>query len=111
MNKKEIKNRLLRGRRVLAKIQPKSDRFRLSVFRSNRFIYAQIIDDNQGFTLASATNQRGGKKKTPKEVGYELAEKAIEKKIKKIYFDRGRFAYLGQLKELAEGAREKGLEF
>jgi len=92
----------------------KEKRLRLSVFRSNKFIYAQIIDDEKGNTLVSADDQKSkikSKIERAKETGKLLAEKAIAKKIKKVYFDRGDFRYHGRIKAIAEGAREGGLEF
>lgn len=92
---------------------------RLSVFRSNKSIYAQIIDDKKGETLvaASAKEIRGGssKKETKieiaKKVGIVLAQKAKDQKIKVVVFDRGGYKYHGRIKSLAEGAREGGLVF
>jgi len=80
-------------------------RLRLSVFRSNKFIYGQIIDDEEGRTLVSA---RGV---DPAKVGEEIAKKALKKKIKEIVFDKGKFKYHGRVRELAEGARKGGLIF
>jgi len=80
-------------------------RKRLAVFKSNKFIYAQVIDDEKGITLAAA------KGKDPKEVGTKVAELALKKKVKKIVFDRRKYKYHGKVKELAEAARKKGLEF
>jgi large subunit ribosomal protein L18 len=80
-------------------------RFRLSVFRSNKFIYAQIIDDVKAHTIAAA------KGTDPKEVGAKVAEAAIKAKAKKIVYDRRKYKYHGRVKILAEAAREKGLEF
>lgn len=92
----------------------KEKRLRLSVFRSNKFIYAQIIDDEKGNTLVAADDQKSkikSKIERAKETGKLLAEKAIAKKIVKVYFDRGDFRYHGRIKAIAEGAREGGLEF
>ena len=83
----------------------KTIRHRLSVFRSNKFIYAQVIDDEKGHTLAAAYG------KSAKEVGTKLAELALKKKVKKVSFDRGTYKYHGKIKLLADAAREKGLEF
>lgn len=80
-------------------------RFRLSVFRSNKFIYAQVIDDEKQHTLAQA------KGKDAKKVGEEVAEKALKSKAKKIVFDRRKYRYHGKVKILADAARAKGLEF
>jgi len=87
------------------KIKVEDKRMRLSVFRSNKFIYAQVIDDTKGHTLAHA------KGKDAKEVGTKVAELAKAKKVKKISFDRGTYRYHGKIKILADAAREAGLEF
>jgi large subunit ribosomal protein L18 len=90
------------------------DRHRLSVFRSLNNIYAQIIDDAQGKTIASASSiklKKGGDIASAKEVGKVLAEKALAKGIKKVVFDRGSLRYHGRIKALAETAREGGLLF
>lgn len=93
----------------------KDKRLRLSVFRSSKYIYAQIIDDEKQQTLASASEkdiQKAGTKiQRAKLVGSVLAQKAKTGKIKAVFFDRGRFRYQGRVKALAEGAREGGLEF
>lgn len=86
-------------------MRARSDRPRLSVFRSLKFIYAQIIDDQKGVTLAQA------KGKNPKEVGQNLAGLALKKKIIKVVFDRGAYQYHGRVKTLADAARSGGLEF
>lgn len=85
------------------------ERPRLSVFKSNTHIYAQIIDDTAGKTLAAA-NDKATVALSAK-VGAEIAKKAIEQKIKKVVFDRGGYIYTGIIKALADGAREGGLEF
>lgn len=107
-----------RKKRVRKKIYGTPDRPRLSVFRSNRHIYAQIIDDTVGHTLASACSMEkevdtAGKTKTEvaREVGLLLARRAREKGIEKVVFDRGGNLYHGRVKALAEGAREGGLVF
>lgn len=90
---------------------------RLSVFRSNKQIYAQLIDDVAGVTLASASsrskdfNAEGSKSDVAKEVGKLLATKAKEAGIEKVVFDRNGYLYHGRIKSLAEGAREGGLKF
>lgn len=86
---------------------------RLCVFRSNKGIYAQIIDDSMGKTLVSATDKKetGTKKEKAYKVGKNLAEKAIKIKITTVVFDRGGFLYQGRVAELAKGAREGGLKF
>lgn len=91
-------------------------RLRLSVFRSNKYIYAQIIDDQKQHTLVSASERdigktSGSKTERAKLVGKILAEKAKKLKIKNVFFERGQFRYQGRVKALAEGAREEGLEF
>lgn len=80
-------------------------RKRLSVFRSNKFIYAQVIDDEKAETLGAA------KGTDPTKVGEEIAAKAAKKKIKEVTFDKGRFKYHGKVKALAEAARKGGLKF
>lgn len=116
MNKKQKK--LSREKRVRSKIKRIKTLPRLTVFRSNTSIYAQIIDDRMGKTLVSASGRNVNKSKESlpktgraKEVGLEIAKKALAQKIKKVVFDRGRYAYHGRVKELAAGAREGGLEF
>jgi len=93
-------------------------RVRLSVFRSNKHIYAQLIDDATGQTLATAsTNEKdiagkvGGNKAAAAEVGAAIAKRAAEKGVKQVAFDRGRFAYHGRVAALADAARKGGLEF
>lgn len=124
MNVQKKKN-LIRERRharVRAKIQGTAKCPRLSVFRSARYIYAQLIDDNTGNTLASADDcetskkkvnggDRTGKVASAFVAGKLLAEKAIEKGVKEVVFDRGEYKYHGRVKALAEGAREGGLKF
>ncbi len=106
-----------RKRRVRAKTRSTKERLRLSVFRSNRHIFGQLIDDEKGITLVSASDLEIKKTKNQKksdlakETGRLLAKKALEKKIKKIVFDRGSYKFHGRVKQLAEGAREEGLEF
>lgn len=96
----------------------KIKRLRLTVFRSNKYIYAQIIDDEKGHTLVSASDLGDLKKtdkldriKRAKEVGKILAKRALEKKIVYVWFDKGDYKYHGRVKALAEGAREGGLKF
>lgn len=97
------------------KLKSDEKHFRVSIFRSNRGISAQIIDDEQGVTLVSASSLLIKEKKTPAdkatETGINLAKLAKEKKIVKVVFDRGKFRYHGQVKALAEGLRSGGLEF
>lgn len=121
--RKEInrnKARLHRHKRVRGKISGTPEVPRLCVFRSNKYIYAQIIDDVQGTTLVSASSMepevkadfsKGANKEAAKAVGQLIGKKAIEKGITKVVFDRGGYIYHGRVKELAEGARESGLQF
>jgi len=106
--------------RVRKKIKGTAERPRLNVFRSLSHIYAQIIDDTKGNTLVAASTldeaikgriKFGGNKEAAKEVGALIAKKAIDKGIKDVVFDRGGYIYHGRVKELAEAAREAGLNF
>jgi large subunit ribosomal protein L18 len=102
--------------RIRAKLSGTSERPRLNVYRSLNHIYAQVIDDQNGVTLASVSSlqlklKTGGNVATAKEIGKAVAEKAIEKGIKKVVFDRGGYLYHGRVKALADAAREAGLEF
>jgi len=99
---KHIKRKM----RVRSKVFGTAEHPRLSVFRSNKYIYGQVIDDAKGITLAASK----GPKKEGGKVGEELAKKAAGKKIKKVVFDRGGFKYHGNVKNLAEGARKGGLK-
>ena len=104
--------------RIRKKISGTSSIPRLTVFRSNSDIYAQLIDDNSGTTIAAAssrqkdiTAQKGPKIEKSKMVGEALAKKAVELGVKKVVFDRSGYIYHGRVKAVAEGAREAGLEF
>ncbi len=125
----KMRNRLRRKRRVRKKVHGTSERPRLSVFRSGKNIYAQIIDDTQGRTLVSASslvkeireNPAGGSSDgpsgggetygIPKAVGLLLAKRAMEKGVTQVCFDRGSYLYHGRVKALAEACREGGLVF
>lgn len=119
MVKKPDKNvaRLARHRRVRGRVSGTAERPRLNVFRSAKHIYAQLIDDENGVTLAAASSLDkdfegyGGNKEAAKKVGASIAKKAGEKNIETVVFDRGGFLYHGRIKELADGARENGLKF
>lgn len=104
-----------RKRRIRGKISGSAKRPRLSVFRSNKHIYAQLIDDEAGETLLAVSDidfgESGSNKDTAFKVGKGLAEKALKKDIKKVVFDRSGYKYHGRVKSLAEGAREGGLKF
>ncbi len=109
--------RMKRHKRVRAKISGTPERPRLSVFRSEKNIYAQVIDDVAGNTLVSASSVEkdfegsGGNKEAAKKVGRLVAERALAKGIEEVVFDRGGYIYHGRVKELADGAREGGLKF
>ncbi len=106
-----------RHRRVRTKISGTAECPRLCVFRSNTNVYAQIIDDTKGVTLVQASTldkevkTKHSKKEAAKEVGTLVAKRALEKNIKTVVYDRGGYVYHGVVKELAEAAREAGLEF
>ncbi|KYH28827.1 MULTISPECIES: 50S ribosomal protein L18 [Clostridium] len=112
------KTRVKRHLRVRNKISGTAEKPRLAVYRSEKNIYAQIIDDVAGRTLVSAstldkdyTGKVGSNKEAARTVGAMIAKKAIEKGIEEVVFDRGGYVYHGRVKELAEGAREAGLKF
>ena len=115
MTQKEKRRKAIRSR-IRKVITGTPERPRLSVFRSNKQIYAQLIDDIQGHTLLSVSSRfeehnDGNKTETAKEIGKRVAEKAIAANITEIVFDRGGYLYHGRVKALAEGAREGGLKF
>jgi len=109
--------RLKRHKRVRSKISGTAERPRLNVFRSEKHIYAQIIDDTKGETLCSASSVekdfegRGSNKEAARKVGEAVAKRAVAKGIENVVFDRGGYIYHGRVKELAEAAREGGLTF
>jgi large subunit ribosomal protein L18 len=122
MINKNDKNKLRKKKhlRIRNKISGTTERPRLNVYRSNKNIYAQIIDDVNRITLVSASTveaalkndvKYGGNKEAAKEVGKLLAQRAVEKGVKLVVFDRGGYIYHGRVKELADAAREAGLEF
>lgn len=107
-----------RQKKVRSFIKKGSTRARLSVFRSNRYIYAQVIDDQKNVTLISESDLKSGgkaEKAANKDsaylVGENLAKKAVKKGIKKVVFDRSGYKYHGRIKALADGARKGGLDF
>ena len=105
-----------RHRRVRGKVSGTSERPRLAVFRSNRGIFAQLVDDGSGRTLAGASwvglkGFKGDKSAQAKEVGKQVAAAAKKAGIEAVVFDRGGYLYHGRVKALAEGAREGGLKF
>ena len=110
--------RVKRHLRVRKKVSGTAERPRLAVFRSEKNIYAQIIDDVKAVTLVSASsldkdfeNKIGSNKEAAKVVGQLIAKKALDNGIKTVVFDRGGYVYHGRIQELAEAAREAGLEF
>ena len=118
MVKKESKNvsRVRRHARVRAKISGTAEAPRLCVYRSNKNIEAQLIDDVKGVTLVSSSSmslklENGSNIEAAKLVGKDIAEKAVAKGLKKVVFDRSGYVYHGRVKALAEAAREAGLEF
>ena len=106
-----------RHKRIRGKISGTAERPRLSVFRSEKHIYAQIIDDTAGKTLVSASSVEkgfegpGSNKEAARKVGKTVAERAVKAGIEEVVFDRGGYIYHGRVQELAEGAREGGLKF
>jgi large subunit ribosomal protein L18 len=114
MNKRE--NLLKRQKRTRAKIHGTEKRPRLSVFRSNNYIYAQLIDDEKMQTILGVSEKKLGKKEgskveMAKKLGMLLAKEAVAKKINKVIFDRGGYMYKGRVEAFANGAREGGLDF
>lgn len=116
----KTKARLKRKKRIRKNLAGTQERPRLSVFRSSKHIYAQVIDDTQGHTLVSASSLDKVVKETPEFenkvavagfVGKLLGERAIKKGIRKVVFDRNGFLYHGRVKAVSDGAREAGLKF
>jgi large subunit ribosomal protein L18 len=106
-------SRVKRHRRVRKKVLGNTERPRLAVYRSNRHIYAQLIDDLEGRTLAAASSQTGNgddPKAKAKEVGRSIAEQAKGAGVTRVTFDRGGFKYHGRVQAVADGAREGGLD-
>ncbi len=114
MINKKLEKRIRLKKKIRNKINGTAKIPRLSVFRSNNFMYAQIIDDVKNVTLASASDlkiKKGTKQERAKEVGSLIAQKAGEKGIKTCVFDRNGFKYTGRVKALADSARASGLKF
>jgi large subunit ribosomal protein L18 len=110
----EIRRRI--HNRIREKMAGTAERPRLNVYRSLNHIYAQVIDDQKGETLVSASTlqakaKTGGNVAAAKEIGKSIAEQAVAKGIKRVVFDRGGYLYHGRVKALADAAREAGLEF
>ncbi|AJH79008.1 50S ribosomal protein L18 [Heyndrickxia coagulans] len=117
---KPDKNQVRKKRhaRVRAKLSGTAERPRLNIYRSNKNIYAQLIDDVKGVTLASASTldkelslESTGNVEAAQKVGELIAKRAVEKGIKEVVFDRGGYLYHGRIKALADAARENGLQF
>ena len=112
-------NKLARKNRTRFKLKKVSSRKRLSVFRSNKHLYAQIINDEEGATLASVSSleksfqnkKNKSKKELAEDLGKEIAKRSIKNGIKKVAFDKGKYKYHGIIKILAEAARASGLVF
>ena len=123
MDKNKIKNekRARKHRKIRSTISGTSAVPRLSVFKSNNYIYAQLVDDDSQKTITSISSlelkkgktalKKANKTLSAREAGKALAEKALSKKLKKVVFDRGGYVYAGRVKALADGAREGGLVF
>jgi large subunit ribosomal protein L18 len=125
LGKKKVQEKRYRRerahRRLRQRVVGSAERPRLAVFKSEKYVYAQVIDDQQGHTLVAATSlepeikgrlgKSGANLAAAKMVGETVAERAIAKGIKKVVFDRGGYQYQGKVKELADAARAKGLEF
>jgi len=119
MSRRDSKNivRVRIHKRIRSRMKGSAERPRLAVYRSLSHIYAQVIDDISGHTLASASSNEksgtasGGNVAGAKEIGKLVAQRAQEKGIKKVVFDRGGYLYHGRVKALADAAREAGLEF
>jgi large subunit ribosomal protein L18 len=117
ISKDKVRRRI--HQRLRQRMQGSAERPRLNVYRSLNHIYAQVIDDTTGKTLVAAStteSNKGGKKTggnvaSAKEIGKTIAERAKEKGVKKVVFDRGGYLYHGRIKALADAAREAGLEF
>ena len=120
LREEKVAAREQRKKRMSPKVRGTAERPRLNVFKSARHIYAQVIDDSRGTTLASASTlspelrvqpKGKGKVEAARGVGALIAEKALARQVKKVVFDRSGFLYHGRIKALAEAAREKGLDF
>ena len=115
-NKEKREARIRRHVRVRKNISGTSEAPRLCVFRSNKAIYAQVIDDTKGITLVSSSSlelklKNGGNIEAASKVGKDIAEKCKKAKISKVVFDRGGYLYHGRVEALADAARQNGLEF
>lgn len=115
MSTKKVKRRLRIRQGIRRRLTGTSEKPRLSVFKSNKAIYAQIINDEKGHTIVAASSKElensGVNIESAKEVGKKIAEKAGANGVENVVFDRGGYVYHGRVKALAEGAREGGLNF
>ena len=113
LTSKKTQKRERRHARIRAKVSGTAEKPRMAIFKSNTAMYAQLIDDTKGHTLAQANSsiKKGTMLEKAKATGTELAKKAKDLKIEKVVFDRGGFTYTGRIKAIAEGAREGGLKF
>jgi len=117
ISKDKIRKRI--HTRIRQRMAGSKERPRLNVYRSLNHIYAQLIDDSEGVTIAAASTQHGkkgakragGNVASAKDIGKQIAQQALQKGIKKVVFDRGGYLYHGRIKALADAAREAGLEF
>ena len=113
-NKIRIEKRARRHKRIRSRVSGTAEVPRLSAFRSNKFMYTELVNDDLGVTVAAASSSKSktvNKIEAAREVGKEIAAKALSQKIKKVVFDRGGYVYTGRVKALADGAREGGLKF
>jgi large subunit ribosomal protein L18 len=115
MKKLKLSPRKIRHKRIREKIKGTSFCPRLSIFRSNKHIFIQLIDDEKGKTIISVSDIKkkikGNKTEIAKKIGTELAKMAKEKRVERVVFDRGGYKYHGRIKAVAEGARKGGLKF
>ena len=114
MNKNiKAAKRIRRHKAIRARVSGTADKPRLAVFKSNKYMYAQLIDDTARKTIAAASSaeEKGAKVAAAAKAGKAIAEKALALKVKTVVFDRGGFAYKGRVKALADAAREGGLQF
>ena len=113
MTSTKSERRISRHKRIRSKISGTAERPRLAVFRSNKYIYAQLINDDKAETIGSVSSKDSKKSLTEqaKEVGTAIAKLASDKKVSEVVFDRGGFSFAGSIKALADSAREAGLKF
>lgn len=112
--KQKAQKRARRQARIRSKVRGTAERPRLSVFKSNKFVVAQVINDDIGNTLAAGTTQtmkKGTELEKAKSLGGEVAKALMAKGVTKVVFDRGGYIYTGKVRAVADGAREAGLEF